>query len=138
MICSSVNRDRFIRPSPGWDGLYTNLEEDLGLRSERIGSQSDKTSSLTRERIQAFADLMCDKLDNGDVQTRKAYLRSVITRIEVDKEKARIIREKARLADIIAGKQAQAKNVRGFVRKWRTRHDSNVRPLPSEGSALSS
>jgi site-specific DNA recombinase len=69
---------------------------------------------------------MCDKLDNGDVQARKAYLRSVITRIEVDKEKVRIIGEKARLADIIAGKQAHAKNVRGFVRKWRARKDSNL------------
>jgi hypothetical protein len=26
----------------------------------------------------------------------------------------------------------------GPVPKWRTRHDSNVRPLPSEGNALSS
>ena len=118
--------------------LLKNERDIIEATLERIGSQSDKTSTLTRERIQAFADLMCDKLDNGDVQARKAYLRSVITRIEVDKEKVRIIGEKARLADIIAGKQAHAKNVRGFVRKWRTRHDSNVRPLPSEGSALSS
>jgi adenylate kinase len=28
-----VNRERFIRPSPGFDGLYQNLEEVQGLRS---------------------------------------------------------------------------------------------------------
>lgn len=33
MICSSVNRDRFIRPAPGWGGLYQILEEVQGLRS---------------------------------------------------------------------------------------------------------
>ena len=34
MICSSVNLDRFIvRPLSG-DGLYSNLEEVQGLRSQ--------------------------------------------------------------------------------------------------------
>ena len=33
---------------------------------------------------------------------------------------------------------AAANGVRSFVPKWRTRHDSNVRPSPSEGDALSS
>jgi len=30
------------------------------------------------------------------------------------------------LQAIIAGKQTANENVRGFVRNWRTRHDSNV------------
>ena len=34
MICSSENRERFIRPSPLIDGLYQNLEEVQGLRSQ--------------------------------------------------------------------------------------------------------
>ena len=33
MICSSVNLDRFIRPSLPWDGLYAFLEEFQGVRS---------------------------------------------------------------------------------------------------------
>ena len=33
MICSSPNRERFIRPSPLIDGLYQNLDEVQGLRS---------------------------------------------------------------------------------------------------------
>jgi glucosamine 6-phosphate synthetase-like amidotransferase/phosphosugar isomerase protein len=33
MICSSVNRDRFIRPSLRWGGLYLRLEEFQGVTS---------------------------------------------------------------------------------------------------------
>src|SRR5689334_8679279 len=33
MICSSVNRDRFIRPSLRWAGLYLRLEEFQGVTS---------------------------------------------------------------------------------------------------------
>ncbi len=62
----------------------------------------------------------------GDVQARKAYLRTVIDRIEVDDHAVRIIGDKASLAAVIAGQANGAKHVRGFVRKWRTRHDSNV------------
>ncbi|WP_210252327.1 hypothetical protein, partial [Nitratireductor arenosus] len=40
MICSSVNRERFIRPSPAIDGLYLHLEEFAGLTSGMIPSQS--------------------------------------------------------------------------------------------------
>jgi predicted RecA/RadA family phage recombinase len=31
-----VNRERFIRPSPAIDGLYPNLEEVQGLRSDGV------------------------------------------------------------------------------------------------------
>ncbi len=34
MICSSVNRLRFIVRLPQADGLYSNLEEFYGLRSK--------------------------------------------------------------------------------------------------------
>jgi hypothetical protein len=36
MICSSLNLDRFIVRLPYHDGLYTNLEEFQGLRSQVI------------------------------------------------------------------------------------------------------
>ena len=74
---------------------------------------------------------MRTKLDTGDTQARKAYLRSVISRIEVDDQKVRIIGDKATLADVIAGRQTQAGNVRGFVRKWRARKDSSLCPPDS-------
>ena len=70
--------------------------------------------------------MMREKLDSGDVQARKAYLRSVISMIEVDDGKVRIIGEKATLAQVIAGRQAGWGNVRGFVRKWRAIQNENT------------
>ena len=69
---------------------------------------------------------MRGKLERGDTQARKTYLRSVISCIEVDDQKIRIIGEKAALADVIAGRQTQATNVAWFYRKWRARKDSNL------------
>jgi site-specific DNA recombinase len=68
---------------------------------------------------------MHEKLKAGDVQAKKAYLRSVIAQIEVGDDKVRIIGEKASLAAVIAGTSPENAHVRGFVRKWRARRDSN-------------
>jgi hypothetical protein len=48
---------------------------------------------------------MREKLDAGDTQARKAFLRSVISEIEVGDDKLRIIGDKATLAAVIAGRQ---------------------------------
>jgi hypothetical protein len=50
----------------------------------------------------------------------------VISAVEVDDDVVRIIGEKASLANVIAGRQTGFQNVRGFVRKWRARKDSNL------------
>ena len=57
---------------------------------------------------------MREKLDTGDTQARKAYLQSVISEIEVDDNKVRIIGDKATLAAVIAGRQTGEGRVRGF------------------------
>ena len=102
-------------------------ERDIALAAlDRIDQQAAATHNLSPDRIEAFADLMRQKLDQGDVQARRDYLRSVIANIEVDDDRIRITGDKAALADVIAGRSANAANVSGFVRKWRTRHDSNV------------
>ena len=102
-------------------------ERDMAQASlDRIAEQSRDRSTLTPERIKAFTKLMHDKLENGDVQARKAYLRAVISEIRVDDDKVSIIGDKATLSAVIAGQNGTNANVSGFVRKWRTRHDSNV------------
>jgi site-specific DNA recombinase len=107
-------------------------ERDLAQTSlDRIVEQSKNRSTLTPERIQAFTKLMHDKLENGDVQARKAYLRAVISEIRVDDDKVSIIGDKATLSAVIAGQNGSHPNVSGFVRKWRARNDSNVRPSDS-------
>ena len=73
-----------------------------------------------RLKIKAFGELMRAKLDAGDTQARNK------SRIEVDDRAVWIMGEKVALAKVIAGRAAQSGGVRGFVSKWRTRHDSNV------------
>ena len=79
---------------------------------------------------------MHEKLETGDVQVKKAYLRSVIAQIEVGDDKVRIVGEKASLAAVIAGTPPENAHARGFVRKWRARRDSNSRPSDSKDEKI--
>ena len=98
---------------------------------ERIAQQATSSAQITPERIEAFSKLMNEKLETGDVQARKAYLRSVISVIEVDDGSVRILGEKTQLAAALSGQNGRTGKVRGFVRKWCARNDSNVRPSDS-------
>ena len=88
--------------------------------------QARNAVELTPERIEAFAKAMRAKLAAGDTQARKAYLRSIISRIEVDDGRVGIIGEKASLANVIEGRETGPGSGRGFVGKWRARKDSNL------------
>ena len=101
-------------------------QRDLAQASlDRIAVQTNTRAIVTLDRLAAFSQLMREKLDTGDTQARKAFLRSVISEIEVGDDKVRIIGDKATLATVIAGRQTGNGQVRGFVRRWRARRDSN-------------
>ncbi|WP_395688404.1 hypothetical protein [Aestuariivirga sp.] len=70
--------------------------------------------------------LLLDKLGAADIEARKAYLRAVFQEIRVNDCKIQITGDKASLAAVIASQQTTAGKVSGFVRKWRTRQDSNL------------
>ena len=101
-------------------------ERDIAQASlDRIAVQLNRRATITPARLEAFARVMRDKMETGEIQARRAYLRAVISQIEVDDDKVRIIGDKATLAAVISGQQTDGTNVRGFVRKWRARRDSN-------------
>ncbi len=100
------------------------IEASLARITQNIGAGVE----LDSDRIAQFSNLMHRKLDDGDVKTRKAYLSSVIDRIEVDDDAVRVFGRKDVLAAAIAGQNSTTGNVSGFVRKWRARQDSNLRP----------
>jgi site-specific DNA recombinase len=103
------------------------VECDLAQASlDRIVVQTNMRAMITPDRLAAFSQLIREKLDTGDTQARKAFLQSIISQIEVDDNKVRIVGEKASLAAVIAGRQTGQDQVRGFVRKWRARRDSNA------------
>jgi site-specific DNA recombinase len=105
---------------------------------DRARAQCGTVTISDSAKIDAFARLMIEKLDNGDINARRSYIRSIIDAIEVDDNAIRIIGSKDVLQAVIAGKQTANGNVRGFVRKWRARRDSNSRPSDSKSDALSS
>ncbi|NPU27280.1 recombinase family protein, partial [Bradyrhizobium denitrificans] len=123
------------------DGIV-ELDDILRERTAALKAQRDRAkaaldharaqcgmaAAVNAEKIDAFARLMNAKLDAGDTNTRKGYINSIIDAVEVDDETIRIIGSKDILQAAIAGKQTENGNVRGFVRKWRARNDSNVRP----------
>jgi site-specific DNA recombinase len=102
-------------------------QHDLAQASlDRIAAQANTRAMITPDRLAAFSQLMREKLDTGDTQARKAYLQSVISQIEVDDDKVRIIGDKATLAAVIAGRQTGEGRVRGFVRNWRARQNKTA------------
>ena len=104
--------------------------EIVQISIERIAQQVSSRVQITPARIEAFSKLINDKLENGDVQTRKAYLRSVISVIEVDDGSVRILGEKTQLAAALSGQNGRTGKVRGFVRKWCGQEDSNLHGSP--------
>jgi site-specific DNA recombinase len=89
-------------------------------------AQTGAAMTIDAERIHAFSRLMTDKLDNGDVNSRKAYIRSIVSAAEVDDHAIRIVGSPAVLSAATAGRQTANTNVRGFAREWRARKDSNL------------
>jgi site-specific DNA recombinase len=62
---------------------------------------------------------MRQNITTGPIPFRKAYIKSVVDRIEVDDHAIRIIGEQVTLEQVIAGDQNAGSNVRSFARKWR-------------------
>ncbi|MBV8770602.1 MAG: recombinase family protein, partial [Hyphomicrobiales bacterium] len=100
--------------------------ERIRAALDRAQAQTDTAMAIDAEKIQAFSRLMTEKLDNGDVNSRKSYIRAIVSAEEVDDHAVRIIGSPAVLSAAIAGKQTANSNVRGFARKWRARKDSNL------------
>ena len=113
------------------DDILRERTAALKVQQERAKAALDRArarygtaATVDARKIDAFARLMNEKLDNADTYARKGYIRSIIDAVEVD-DRARIIGSKDILQAAIAGKQIENGNVRGFVRKWPARKDSN-------------
>ena len=106
------------------DALKNN-KSIIDAQLQRMQTQAADTAEVTQQRIEAFGAIVRQALDGPNVQVKKAYLRSVISGIEVGDHKIRIFAEKAALAAAVAGRPAAAGNVRGFVRKWCALGESN-------------
>ncbi|MBE7186310.1 MAG: recombinase family protein [Methylobacterium mesophilicum] len=88
----------------------------------RIGPQID----ITPERIIGFATFMRDRICDGEIPYRKAYIRSVVETISVNDDRLTIAGRKDVLRDCIVHSTKQQAEVPTSVQEWRTRQDSNL------------
>ena len=113
-------RDRLV-------GLKLQRDEharDISDWQKRL-AQGDP--GITPEKVERLAILLKDKLFNGAPELRQSYARLMMREVRVTHDQIRISGSKsmlARCATESAGETTPA--VLSFVRKWRTRQDSNL------------
>ncbi len=114
--------------------------DDLSIEIKELQERlSSNQAEITPERIEQFAKLLRAQWENGSAEFRQAYVRILMQEVRVTKKEIRISGSKSILAKAASHDVgATPPAVLSFVREWRTRQDSNLRPLPPEGSALSS
>lgn len=93
---------------------------------ERARVQSGDDTVIDPAKITAFSDLMTDILDSAENPARKAWLRSLISKVEVDADRIRIVGSKDVLNAAVAASANSGENVQKCVPEWRTRQDSNL------------
>ena len=113
---------------------------NLQLRRDELAEQiPDLTRRLamvepmiTPTKIEKLALPLRDKLHHGSPELRQAYARLLLSEVRVNDREIRINGSKAVLArSAAAGAAKTTPAVLSFVRKWRARNDSNVRPSDS-------
>ena len=104
--------------------------EHMRVALDRINGQNNPSPTISPEILKEFARVMRENIQSGEIPMRKAYLRSVIDRIEVADDAIRVIGSPATLEHAVAGKGGigNLAGVRSSVRKWRSQLDSNQRP----------
>ena len=102
-------------------------ERDIAqVAFDRAVSEMRPDARITEDNIAAFADLMRANILNGEIPFRRAYIRSLIDQVEVDDTEIRIHGRRSVLERLVMGGGAAPAGVPSFVRKWRSRHDSNA------------
>lgn len=102
---------------------------DIALAAlERAKSATRPTEDISAAAVDRFARAMRERLSSGQVPFRKAYIRSIVDRIEVDDRCIRIMGRKDVLEQAVLAEGGTAPPVHTFVPSWRARLGSNQRP----------
>ena len=102
-------------------------ERDIAqVAFDRAVAEMRPDARITEEKIAAFVEVMRTNVLTGDIPFRRAWLRAMIDNVEVDDTEIRIHGRRTVLERLVMGGGASPAGVPSFVRKWRTRHDSNV------------
>ena len=102
-------------------------ERDIALAAfDRTVAEMRPEARLTEGKIAAFVEVMRANVLGGDVSFRRAWLRAMIDNVEVDDTEIRIHGRRSVLEGLVMSDGAAPAGVPSFVRKWRTRQDSNL------------
>lgn len=82
-------------------------------------------AAVTEEAVAKFGELMRQRLQESDTPARKAWLTSILDRIEVDEGTIRMFGRKDVLEQCVTADASATPRVRTFVPEWRSRRDSN-------------
>ena len=108
-----------------------SLKADREAALAALGRASSATNSadhLTPLAVDRFAQAMRERLTTGDIPFRKAYIGSLVDRIEVDDHIVRIMGRKDVLEQAVMANERTRPAVHSFVPNWRPRQDLNLRP----------
>lgn len=94
---------------------------------DRIRSTMPQTV-IDPETVEKFGRLMRENITTGDIPFRKAYIRSVVDRIEIGDDTIRIIGDKTKLEKAVTGRSGVSPGVRSFAPEWRGLRESNPSP----------
>jgi site-specific DNA recombinase len=83
-------------------------------------------SEVTEEVVAKFSELMRQKLREGHTPARKAWLTSIVDRIEVDDGTIRLYGWKDILEQCVIDGATGTQGVRTFVTKWRALQDKSA------------
>ncbi|GAA3908878.1 recombinase family protein [Sphingomonas limnosediminicola] len=112
------------------------ISADIASLERQLGSSRRR---ITPDVVGRFGKLLSEGLRADNPALRQAYVRLLIDDVTVDETEIQIRgSRKALERAVIATAASAGTKVPIFAREWRTRQDSNLWPLPSEGSALSS
>jgi site-specific DNA recombinase len=104
-----------------------------------LGSRDGSVDLVDSAKIDRFLQLAPTILRNGEDPRRRALVHLLVRKAVLSQGSLALTGDPADLAKAVAACRDKAPYVvPSFVREWRTRRDSNSRPLPSEGNALSS
>ena len=113
-----ILKDRLVALKADRDRAHTAMQ--------RATSGARPAVDISPDAINRFGQLMREKLTSGEIPFRKAYIGSIVDRIEVDDHQIRILGRKDVLEQAVLANGGPTPGVRSFVRNWRARQDETA------------
>lgn len=103
------------------------VSRDIALAAlQRAKAATRPTADISPIAIDRFARAMREHFSTGEIPFRKAYIRVIVDRIEVDDHQIRIMGRKDVLEQAVLSEDRGSVPVHSFVPNWRPRQDLNL------------